>query len=216
MNPEDQLESIERRRPGGRSERVRQAIRQAVLDLLIEQGPNAISLPAVARRAGVTKSTVYRWWKTPAELTRETLETLENPALPEVDTGAWESDVREFCRTFTRFIQNPAAAAFMRAIIAMRPSDPSLGAWIDEFWSSRRSLWLIILERAISRGELAESARQVPLIELISGPLLLTHLVTDLRLSLDEVDEVAATIASGVSARHSARGHRTTRKNQKR
>lgn len=202
MKPDDESAKVDRRRPGGRSKRIRQEIRQAVLDLLIEQGPSAITLPAVARRAGVTKSTVYRWWKTPGELTRETLETLEGPALPDVDTGGWESDVKEFCRTFTRFIQNPSAAAFMRAIISLRPTDKALGAWIDDYWSSRRSLWLVILERAISRGDIAESARSVPLIELVSGPLLLTHLVTDLRLSPEQVDELAATIAAGISARH--------------
>ena len=42
--------------------------------------------------------------------------------------------------------------------------------------------------RAIARGELRESARSVPLIELVSGPLLLTHLVTDLHLSLEEIE----------------------------
>lgn len=199
--PPDRPEPI---RPGGRSARVRSAVYKATLAILVEEGMSGLTLPAVARRAGVNKKTMYRWWSSPTELTRDALSELEDQAVPTIDTGAWESDVAALVRSFHAYLLDPAATGVMRAIVAMRATDPALGSWVDEFWKSRRELWLAILEQAIARGELEPEARRVPLIELVSGPVLLTHLTTDLRLSDDELDEVAATIAAGVRARYGA------------
>ena len=49
-------------RPGGRSARVQQSVHQAVRDLEAELGREALTVPAIAARAGVTPSTVYRRW----------------------------------------------------------------------------------------------------------------------------------------------------------
>ncbi len=197
-----------RARPGGRSARVRQAIHAATLELLVESGLAGVTLPAVARRAGVHKTTVYRRWRRPMQLIRDALVELEDVAIPEVDNGSWEGDVEAFATSFTRYLSNPAASGFMRAIIAIRPSDPELGAWVDDFWRARRQLWLVIIERAIARKELEPTARAVPLIELIAGPLLLTQLVTDLHLGPREISELSATIAAGVRARHGVNSKR--------
>jgi AcrR family transcriptional regulator len=51
-----------RRRPGGRSARVRAAAIAATLAELAETGYSALSLENVARRAGVHKTTLYRRW----------------------------------------------------------------------------------------------------------------------------------------------------------
>ena len=45
-----------------RSEAARQAILQAARELLADGGPGAVTMEAVAARAGVGKPTVYRWW----------------------------------------------------------------------------------------------------------------------------------------------------------
>ena len=49
-------------RPGGRSARVQEAVHRATRDLLATEGREALTVPLIATRAGVTPSTVYRRW----------------------------------------------------------------------------------------------------------------------------------------------------------
>jgi len=191
-----------RQRPGGRSARVREAVRRATLELLAEQGFGAITLPAVARRAGVNKTTMYRWWSSPPELVQEALAGFEGLALPDVDTGSWEGDVEAFVRARIRLIRDPKAAGILRAVIAMGPPDTTLAEWVKRFWKPREREWRSPVERAIERGELSPSARDVPLVELVAGPLLLSHLATRRPLSRKAIAALSATVAAGVKAIH--------------
>lgn len=189
-----------RRRPGGRSTRIRQAIRRATLELLAEKGFAEISLPEVARRAGVNKTTIYRWWSSPLELVQEALAGFEALALPDIDTGSWEGDVEAFVRARLRLIRDPTAAGILRAVIAMGHADAALVEWVDRFWKPREREWRSPIERAIERRELSVAARAVPLVELVAGPLLLSHLATRRPLSRNALAALVATVASGVKA----------------
>ena len=189
-----------RQRPGGRSTRIREAIRRATLELVAEKGFAEITLPEVARRADVNKTTIYRWWSSPLELVQEALAGFEALALPDIDTGSWEGDVEAFVRARLRLIRDPTAAGILRAVIAMGHADATLIEWVDRFWKPREREWRSPIERAIERGELSAAARAVPLVELVAGPLLLSHLATRRPLSRNALAALVATVASGVKA----------------
>jgi AcrR family transcriptional regulator len=191
-----------RTRPGGRSTRIRQAVRRATLELLAEKGFTEIRLPAVARRAGVNKTTIYRWWSSPLDLVQEALEGFEALALPDIDTGSFEGDLQAFARARLRLIRDPTAAAIFRAVIAVGHADATLAQWVERFWKPREREWRSPIERAIERGELSPAARAVPLVELVAGPLLLTHLATRRPLSRRALAALVETVASGVEALH--------------
>ena len=64
-------------RPGGqkprgsgrpRSEATRKAILQAAVHLLQENSVQAITIEAIAKEAGVSKATIYRWWDSKASV----------------------------------------------------------------------------------------------------------------------------------------------------
>jgi AcrR family transcriptional regulator len=56
-----------------RSARAREAILGAAAALLLEHGLAAVSMDAVAARAGVSKATIYRWWPTKESLALDAL-----------------------------------------------------------------------------------------------------------------------------------------------
>lgn len=209
MAADVESEESPRRRPGGRSARVREAVAKATLALLAEEGFAGVTLPAVARRAGVNKTTVYRWWSSPLELVEEALADFEALALPEIDTGSWAGDVEAFVRARLRLIQDPTAAGILRAVIGMGPADGARAEWVDAFWRPHEREWRSPIERAIERGELRASARSVPLVELVAGPLLLSHLATERPLSRKAVDALIETIVAGVLAQHGRSARRT-------
>jgi len=193
-----------RRRPGGRNAEVREAVRRAALELLAEGGFGAVSLPAVARRAGVHKTTLYRNWSTPAALVDDAIAELEALALPDLDTGSLEGDLEAFVLSRLRLVREPHAQAILRAVIGAGEAPSALFEWVEAFWKPRRREWRSPIERAIERGELAASARSVPLVELVAGPLLLAQLATRRRLTRGDAAEIAALIAAGLRARHGA------------
>jgi AcrR family transcriptional regulator len=197
------------RRPGGRNAEVREAVRRAPLELLTQAGFDAVTLPAVARRAGVNKTTVYRSWASPAELLEDALAELEALALPDLDTGSFESDVTAFVASRLALIREPHAAAILRAVIGAGEPHPALYAWVETFWKPRQREWRSPIERAIERGELAASAREVPLVELVAGPLLLAQLATRRRVTRPEVETIASIIVAGVKARHASKSAAT-------
>lgn len=203
---------IRQRRPGGRNAEVREAVRRATLDLLCEEGFGAVTLPAVARRAGVNKTTIYRGWASAAELLDETLAELEALALPDIDTGSFAADVEAFVLSRLRLIREPHAAAILRAVIGVGEPPPALYAWVETFWKPRKKEWRSPIERAIERGELAASARAVPLVELVAGPLLLAELATRRRVGPRDVQAIAEVVVAGILAMHPpSRGRRPPR-----
>ena len=48
--------------PALRNEQSRRAILDASMSMICELGYDKISIEAIARRAGVSKQTIYRWW----------------------------------------------------------------------------------------------------------------------------------------------------------
>jgi len=204
------------KRPGGRNAEVRDAVRRATRELLAAEGFGAVTLPAVARRAGVNKTTLYRGWPSPAALVHDALAELEALALPDVDTGSFEDDLEAFAASRLRLIREPHAAGILRAVIGAGDPDPALYDWIEAFWKPRQQEWRSPIERAIERGELAPSARGVPLVELVAGPLLLARLATRRQVTQAEIRSVARLVAAGVRAEHpparSSGGRRSRRR----
>lgn len=59
--------------PRRRSEKSRTAIVTATRELLLERGFDALTIEAVAARAGVGKQTIYRWWRSRPELVADVM-----------------------------------------------------------------------------------------------------------------------------------------------
>ena len=72
---------IEARAGRRRSETSRQAILQAAFALMEEVGFDRMSIEGVAARAGVGKTTIYRWWGSRGVLAVEAFLTAVAPAI---------------------------------------------------------------------------------------------------------------------------------------
>lgn len=89
-----------RQRPAGSVGRARdlgrdQQILEAVLDLISEQGPSAISMESVAARARVGKSTVYRRWASLPDLLADAVDTITFPDASPAPNGNLRDDLIE-------------------------------------------------------------------------------------------------------------------------
>src|SRR5579871_5389938 len=82
-----------------RSEKAHKAILDAAAELLLARGLSAVSMDAVAERAGVSKATIYRWWPTKETLALDALYTEWAAAAPAPrDTGSLRKDLLALLR----------------------------------------------------------------------------------------------------------------------
>ncbi|GAA4499448.1 TetR/AcrR family transcriptional regulator [Gluconacetobacter tumulicola] len=87
-------------RPGGRSLRVQQAVHAAVGELIAEVGRDALTVPQVAQRAGVTSSTIYRRWGDLATLVSDVARRSLRTDCPIRLTGDFATDLAAWAEMY--------------------------------------------------------------------------------------------------------------------
>ncbi|MFC5907077.1 TetR/AcrR family transcriptional regulator [Streptacidiphilus monticola] len=136
-------------RPGGRSARVQAAVHQAVAELVAEQGPDQLTIPAVAARAGVNPTTVYRRWGDVSQLLQSVAVTRLRPHDPAPDTGDLRADLTEWAERTLASITHPEGLALLRGSISRSASDRTPNPCLD----ARALQIATILAHADARGE---------------------------------------------------------------
>lgn len=164
-------------RPGGRSARVRAAVLSATLAELAERGYEGLSVEAVAARAGVHKTTVYRRWPERPTLILDALLELSERTVPLPDSGSLHADLLALAQAIAANLSSPEVAAVLRAIIAAR-REPAIAAAVDRYWRARFDLVAAVVRRGTTRGELPTGVSTDLIIEALIGPLYLRALVT--------------------------------------
>jgi AcrR family transcriptional regulator len=165
------MSGTQQRKPGRpRSEQARRAILAATLELAAEHGPRGVRMDAVAQRAGASKETVYRWWRSKSELLLEALAERGERTIPLPDTGSLATDLRRFLRATARS-GDETTRRILRALAAEAAADEDTAALIrDKFLVRRRAALGELLERAVARGELTRADAAIAL-DLIYGSL---------------------------------------------
>jgi AcrR family transcriptional regulator len=119
-----------RRSPGRpRDASISERALAATRDLLVERGFDAATIQAVAERAGVHASALYRRWPSRIEMIAEaTFPGLDSASV--MPTGDLRRDLRRFVRAYTAAFTAPAARAAAAGLLAHNQSSP--GPWPPE------------------------------------------------------------------------------------
>lgn len=145
------MNTVVRRRPGGRTARVGRAVAEATL-ALIREGHLDFSMVDVAEAAGVHRSTVYRRWPTRAALIDEAL-TLHHAHLPIPDTDDFDADLVTLVHRLADHFANPVERALNIASAGNR--NPELGEALRRHWRPIGEQLNDRLRRAIADDQLA-------------------------------------------------------------
>ncbi|MBO8194720.1 TetR/AcrR family transcriptional regulator [Streptomyces oryzae] len=105
------------KRPGGRSARVRAAVHSAAVALVSERGADQVTLPAVAERAGVNSSSLYRRWGTVAALLADIAKQRGDADAPPL-VGDLRTDLENQAVWTLAELSRPGGIAFFRAEVA--------------------------------------------------------------------------------------------------
>ncbi|WP_456567650.1 TetR/AcrR family transcriptional regulator [Blastococcus sp. SYSU D00695] len=129
------------------------AIVDAVLALVVEQGPQAVTMEAVAARAGTSKPVLYRRWPDRSALLRDALLRQATAAIPTGDTGSYRTDMLAVMRGWAAVLAGPAAPV-LRAVVAAMAVDPEFAtAFREGAIGWRKQEMAALLQRGIARGD---------------------------------------------------------------
>jgi AcrR family transcriptional regulator len=173
----------------------------AARELVLEHGLNAVSMDALAERAGVSKATIYRWWPSKELLALDALFSQWDPGSPEPrDTGSLAGDLLALIRPWARQLTKKPYGRIVAAFVSSAQSDPIFAAeYRARFVGPRRERARIILARAIERGEIPADLDLEVIVDLLYGPFYLRmlqgHAAVNDRFARTVVDYVVATVA---------------------
>ncbi|MFE2926099.1 TetR-like C-terminal domain-containing protein [Streptomyces goshikiensis] len=134
-------------------EQVRAAVHQAVVDLLSEPDGEDLNIPAIAQRAGVNHTSVYRRWGTLDTLLADTVTTRLERDSPLNDTGSLRGDLTAWAEASVASLHTPEGRALVRAVILSMPSSAQPPAERARQFQRRMRSIEQIRERATARGE---------------------------------------------------------------
>ena len=198
MSSDVTVEAPQRGRP--RSERARKAILEAAAELLLARGLSAVSMDAVAERAGVSKATIYRWWATKETLALDALYTEWAAAQPQArDTGSLRGDLLSLFRPWARLARSRPYGRVIAALITESQTDPVFAAeYRQRFVEPRREQGRVIFRRAIGRGEIPADTKVEVALDLLYGSVYHRLLHGHAPLSDQFVRDVVDTVLNGV------------------
>ena len=132
----------------------------AALDVFVEHGFAAAKLSDVARRAGVTKGTVYLYFDSKEALfkavVRETIVPViaQGEALARSFTGSARELVEQLVREYWRLVGETALAGIPKLMMAEAATFPELTRfYYDEVVARGHRLMASVIERGIKNGE---------------------------------------------------------------
>jgi AcrR family transcriptional regulator len=181
--------------PTRRNERSRRAILDAAVSLISELGYDRVSIEAIAKRAGVGKQTIYRWWPSKGAVALEAFDERLRTAPGGGSSGDWPDtgDVVEDLRTqmhgVTQLFNSPEVGPLCQGLIAAAQSDPGLSrAHIEQLIEPASIACRARLARAQERGELRADADIQELIDMLYGAIYYRLLLHTRPLEPEQID----------------------------
>lgn len=167
QSEEDEAEGV-RRRTGGRSARVRAAVMTATLEELEEKGYAQVTIPAIAVRAGVHDSSIYRRWGSVQQLVTEATFALFDETLPIPDQGPLDQALVTVLCAVVDLLDSPRGRAAMQ-FNAVTMQDPVVTRELHHLWTERLSVFHHVFARAVEWGEWPAGLDPQPLVDALIG-----------------------------------------------
>jgi AcrR family transcriptional regulator len=195
------IKSESRGRP--RSEESEEAILAATLQLLTEKALRDISMEEIARKAGVGKATIYKWWPSKTYVALDAFLKNLNRRVPTPDTGSARGDLQQQLRSAMVFYKTPAGR-ILSQFVAEAHIDKEFAALLRErFIRPRREAVGVIFDRGVQRGEIDQNLDRELVLDMVYGPAIYRMMVGHAPLGRKMADCMVSTLFGGLDNRSS-------------
>lgn len=154
-----------------RSTEADDAIARAALTLLAESGFEGVTVEAVASRAGVARSTVYRRYPGKPELLVTVLQHACDDPAESHDTGSVVDDLVAVAEGIIRSFRSTELGQAIPSVISAAAHHPEIAEAYRTFVASRRRVSLAAVRRGMERGEIDPDVEPDMVVDLVVGPV---------------------------------------------
>ena len=177
------------------------AIRNAVMNELAEVGYGRLSIEAVARRAGVGKTAIYRRWGNKLEMVLEIVSDVAGRSVPLPHTGSFAGDLQLLMMIVSRALQHRIASQIIPDLMAEAARNPQIAETLQKaLRAHQQSVGDKLIGQAVARGELPAGTDPEVAVDLILGPLYWHLAVARTPLTDDYLEKLTATVTGALRA----------------
>ncbi|MFI5494435.1 TetR/AcrR family transcriptional regulator [Actinoplanes sp. NPDC051859] len=184
---------------------ITKAIRNAVMHELAEVGYGRLSIEAVARRAGVGKTAIYRRWSNKLEMVLEIVSGVAERSVPMPDTGSFATDLQLLLFVVSKALQHRIASQIVPDLMAEAARNPKIAETLQKALRTHQlAVAGKIVGQAVERGELPADTDPDLAVDLIVGPLYWRLAVARTPIGDDYLEQLAGAVIAalrGSSAR---------------
>jgi AcrR family transcriptional regulator len=171
---------------------------KAVLHLLERKPLRKVTADAIARKAGVSKATIYKWWPNKSLVALDAYLGCMSELVVMPNTGSAETDFTVQLKSVTAFYTSPLGRPFCQ-FIAEGQSDPAfLALFRERFLYARRDAARVMWRRGVDRGEIRKELDSEIVLDLIYGPMVFRLLAGHGSLSGRESEAMVKAVFGGV------------------
>ncbi|MFI7606185.1 TetR/AcrR family transcriptional regulator [Micromonospora sp. NPDC049366] len=177
------------------------AIRRALMQELAAVGYGRLSIEAVARRAGVSKTAIYRRWSSKLDLVLEIVAAAAHGKLPALDTGSLRGDLTLLFQVVAHALRHPLASQIIPDLLAEAARNPTIDQTLQQVLRARQQdIGGRLIRLAVERGELPPDSDPDAAIDLIIGPLYWRLAIARLPLTDSYLDALVESVVAGLGA----------------
>jgi AcrR family transcriptional regulator len=144
----------------------------ATSDLIDRLGYRSVTVDAVARASGVSKSTIYRYWSSRADLVLDAFTCATDESTEVADTGDAIADLRTFLLRLAFRLNFRGAAQIMTGLISDALNDPEFAkTFRTKVIEARRQAFMQILLRGQQRGQIRGDVDLASVVDAVYGSI---------------------------------------------
>jgi AcrR family transcriptional regulator len=192
--------------PSGRAARSRARLLAAATELLVESGPRAVTVDAVAERSGVAKSTLYRHWGSRTDLLVDVMRTnVPDLGRPDLTLG-FETALRSHVRQVAAALGAPEWLRIMPALVSLQHQVPEMAALMAADHEAKVAEIEPVLRQGASEGRIPAGIDPRLAVQLLVGPLVFAALMGDAATIGPLADHVVDRFLASYDASHRPTG----------
>ena len=189
---------IRRGRP--RSETARRAVLDAAADLALEGAADA-GIDAIAARAGVSRTTVYKWWPSAAAVLLDGLLDRVHPTIESPDSATTREALQHHLAGLVALIRVTSAGPLIRRLTAASVTDAGVAnALVDQWLAPRRAAVVELLDEGVRRREVRHGLDHEAVADVLFAPIYYRLMYAHQPITDRLVGEIIALCWPGIAA----------------
>jgi AcrR family transcriptional regulator len=158
-----------RRRPGGRTAEITARVHKAITELILEGGVKACTFSAVAERAEIERSTLYRRFPDRWEAIIDAMMArAASDVMPDLG-DSFAGDLASVLRKLRDMLEAPLGQAVLTTAVELRAHDGN--AYPRAYFDRRMAQLDAMFDAAVARGELQADVDRETLFTFAAGPI---------------------------------------------